>query len=89
MKHRTDNYYHNRAQLREELYEWLEEYYMACNAPYQPRYKGTWLSREQWYLFQCIQWVMKIGMQHEDINHKHMYGYLTKACRALLKSLRW
>ena len=88
MKHIYDNYFHNRAELREELDGWLKEYYMACNAPHHPRYRG-YLSKEQYMLFKCIYWVIQIGMPFEDIDYGYMQGYITKACTALLKSMRY
>ena len=84
---RTDNYFHNKSELREELYEWLEEYYMACNEPEQPQYRGH-LNKEQYILFKCICCVLKIGNQPDRINYPYMHGYLQRAIDALRLSLR-
>ena len=69
--------FHNRSQVRYELDEWLEEYYMACISPHtEVKYREEF-TRKQYMFLKCIYWVMNISKRpDEKLTYADMYNDL-------------
>lgn len=74
------NYFHYRGQMRKELNDHCEEYYLASKEEMYDEY----LTYRQYVLLKCIYWVMCLGHQKPDDVDRPTYYDMFNELKALM-----